>query len=338
MWWLHAVTARHGTLLGGEGPRGTPTIHEGMVYAQGATGIVRCLDGRTGKAVWSIDLLRQYGATADSDRRAVAWGRAGSPLVVDDLLITPYGGPANGRRYSLAAFDRFTGAPRWKSGDRQVSYSSPAVGTLCGQRQVVIVNEDSVSGHRPEDGAVLWSTPWPGSSTASPSASQAVIVPPDRILVSKGYGIGAALLQLVADDNGRIDVQSVWTNPKVLKTKFTNVVVQDASVFALSDGIMECVDLNTGRPRWKNRREGNFGHGQILAAGDLILVQAESGDVVLIEASTDELKILGRVQALQDRTWNNLCLYGPYLLVRNSVEAACFELPLKGDRGGPGAL
>jgi hypothetical protein len=28
-------------------------------------------------------------------------------------------------------------------------------------------------------------------------------------------------------------------------------------------------------------------------------------------------------------TWNNFALYGPYLLVRNSEEAACYKLPLE---------
>ena len=46
--WAHALTARHGTIMGGVGPRATPTIHAGRVYALGATGVLRCLDGATG--------------------------------------------------------------------------------------------------------------------------------------------------------------------------------------------------------------------------------------------------------------------------------------------------
>jgi outer membrane protein assembly factor BamB len=63
--------------------------------------------------------------------------------------------------------------------------------------------------------------------------------------------------------------------------------------------------------------------------GDVLLVQAETGEVIMLEANSDKLMELGRFPALSDQTWNNLCLYGRYLLVRNAVEAACYELPLK---------
>ena len=119
--------------------------------------------------------------------------------------------------------------------------------------------------------------------------------------------------------------------PGVLKTKFTNVAIRDGFAYGLSDGILECIEVDTGKRRWKNRRGGDFGHGQILLVGDVILVQAESGDVVMVEANPVELVELGRFPALSDQTWNNLCLYGRYLLVRNSVEAACYELPLRDD-------
>ena len=90
----------------------------------------------------------------------------------------------------------------------------------------------------------------------------------------------------------------------------------------------ECIEVDTGNRRWKDRR-GNYGPGQILMVEDVILVQAESGDVAMVEVNPDKLVELGRLPALSDQTWNNLCLYDHFLLVRNSVEAVCYELPLK---------
>ena len=107
----------------------------------GATGILRCLDGQSGALVWSDNILQRYQVTPKLDRRAVTWGRAASPLVVEDLLIVPFGGPAGGPCSSLAAYDKNTGALRWKGGDSQVSYASPSLSHLCGVPQVVIVNE-----------------------------------------------------------------------------------------------------------------------------------------------------------------------------------------------------
>jgi len=323
--WTHAVQARYETVSGGVGPRCTPTIDQGRVYALGPTGILRCLDGRDGSLVWSDNILAHYDVTPERDLDAVAWGRSASPLVVDNLVIVPLGGPKGGPYASLAAFDKETGELVWTGGQSQVSYASPSVAELCGVRQVLIVNEDSVSGHRLDDGAELWSWPWRGGSTGSATVSQAVPVSDNQVLLSKDYGVGSALLQLSLTAGGQWEVASLWHERNLLKTKFTNVAVRDGCAYGLSDGILECVDIQSGTRRWKDRR-GDYGPGQILMVDDLILVQAEAGDVVLVEANPNQLVELGRFPALADQTWNNLCLYGRYLLVRNSIEAACYRV------------
>src|SRR6185436_15648996 len=58
--WGDSIPARHENVLGGIGPRSTPTIHNGKIYALGATGVLRCLDGATGKLLWKDDLLDRY--------------------------------------------------------------------------------------------------------------------------------------------------------------------------------------------------------------------------------------------------------------------------------------
>jgi outer membrane protein assembly factor BamB len=175
---------------------------------------------------------------------------------------------------------------------------------------------------------VIWTHPWPGGSSSNASASQAVVVADNQVLLSKDYGIGAALIEVTLKANELWPTRVVWRRTGALKTKFTNVVVHADLVFGLSDGILECVELATGKQRWKDRRRGDFGHGQLLLVGDTLLVQAESGDVVMLDPQGEALKEWGRFSALTDQTWNNLCLYGRFLLVRNSIEAACYELPL----------
>jgi outer membrane protein assembly factor BamB len=327
--WVHGVRARYDTVTGGVGPRCTPTIDDGRVYALGATGVLRCLDGRQGTLVWSDDLLRRFGATPEEDVRAVAWGRSASPLVVDNLVIVPLGGPKGGPYQSLAAYDKKTGELVWTGGATQISYASPSLVELCGVRQVLIVNESTVSAHRLEDGQVLWSWEWPGGSTSNATVSQAVAVAANRVLLSKAYGVGAALIELTRLPDGQWQVSQVWKRPQFLRTKFTNVAQRDGCAFGLSDGMLECIQLDdAGTRRWKFRR-GDYGPGQILMVEDVILVQAECGDVVMVEANAQDLVELGRFPALSDQTWNNLCLYDHFLLVRNSVEAACYDLPLR---------
>jgi outer membrane protein assembly factor BamB len=326
--WSHAMPGRFSHVLGGIGPRSTPTIDEGRVYALGARGRLVCLDGATGRTIWEKDLLQEYGVTAEQEFRSIQYGRSNSPLVFDDLVIIPAGGNVGERIASLAAFDKRTGEMIWEGGKRQISFSSPRRATLAGVEQVLIVNENTMSGHDPVSGEVLWEHPWPGRTASDSSSSQAVPVPPDRVFVSKGYGGGALLVRLSARPDGRIDVTEVWRASRVLRTKFTQVVIRDGYVYGLSDGTLECADLESGERIWK---KGRYGHGQILGVGDLLLILSESGELSLIEPTPDEPnRVLGRIQALEGLTWNNLALSGDLLLVRNSREAAAFRLPLEG--------
>jgi len=325
--WAHGVAGRHSTVMGGTGPRSTPTIDEGRVYTLGAMATLLCLDGSTGSVIWQDDLLERYGVAREDDGKAIAWGRSNSPLIVDDLVVVPAGGPLDGPHVSLAAFNKRTGELVWEAGDRQVSYSSPALATLDGVQQIVSVNEDNVSGHDIATGRVLWEIEWPGKSNANASVSQAVPVGANRLLLSKGYGAGAGLHQLqLADDGESFSAEEIWRESRLLKTKFTNVVIHEGHAYGLSDGILECVELATGERAWK---KGRYGQGQILGVGDFLLVQAEMGDVALVAADPAEYRELAVLPALDGKTWNTLCLTGPLLLCRNSQTAACFRLPVK---------
>ena len=86
---------------------------------------------------------------------------------------------------------------------------------------------------------------------------------------------------------------------------------------------MACIDLSDGKRHWKG---GRYGHGQLLLDGDKIFVLAETGDGVVVQASTAGHTELSRHKLLDGKTWNHPALPAPYLLVRNAVEAACYRL------------
>lgn len=325
MMWAHSVASRFETTLGGVGPRVTPTIDDGWVYAVSARGRLLALDGATGRPHWERDLAADYGLAPEEEARQVRHGRTGSPLVVGELLVVPANGSQE-RPVSLVAYDKKTGERVWEGGDRRISYASPAVATLGGVGQILIVTRRHVSGHDPATGKVLWEREWGIVGRGSPSVSQAVPVAPNRVFLSKGYGVGAALVELVPKGDGTFDSQKLWQSSAVMRTKFTNVALRDGYVYGLSDGILECIELATGRRTWKG---GRYKHGQILRVGELLLVLTETGEVVLVEATPERRnQVLGRFAAIAGKTWNTFALYGPYLLVRNAREAACYKLPL----------
>ena len=151
-----------------------------------------------------------------------------------------------------------------------------------------------------------------------------MVLPDDRVFVSSGYGVGCKLFQIQRDSAG-FQAALIWET-KNLKAKFTNVVPRDGFIYGLDDGILVCLDLATGERKWKS---GRYGHGQMIGVDDLLLIQAESGDIVLVEATPEAHHEVTRFAALTGKTWNNPALAGAYLLVRNDREAACYQLALE---------
>jgi len=323
--WKIEWESRHTTSLGGLGPRSTPVIANGIVYAQGANGYLIAAKLDRGEKVWDKSLLDCVGVELSQAEREVAWGRSSSPLVVRDKVIIPLGG-AGDKLATLICFDAQTGEEKWRTGREQVSYASPTLMTLSQTPQIVSVNNNSVSAHRLEDGTELWRTDWPGSSSGPANVSQPVAVDGQRILLSKAYGSGAKMLKVTGSSEGIWKVEELWKNSSVLKTKFTNVVIHEGYAYGLSDGILECVDLADGKRMWKSKR---YRHGQIMLVGQHLLIMAEDGSVAIGIANPESFEELYRFQAIEGMTWNNPALAGNLLLVRNGEQAACYRLPMQ---------
>lgn len=325
--WQRHIGGEYDNVLGGRGPRSTPTIDSGNVYVLGVSGNLVALDGATGDLLWEHDLLAEYGVSDAEESAAMTHGRAGSPLIVRHMLITGVGG-SRARRVSVAAYDKHSGVLLWEAGDHQAGMASPRLAHLAGREQVLLVNQNVVSGHDPETGAVLWEFDWPGISSADSNVSQAVPVEPNRVFISKGYGGGAALYELDPEPGGRFTARQLWHEPRLLRTKLTNVAMRDGYAYGLSEGILECVEVATGERAWK---AGRYHHGQILLVGEALLVLTEDGELVMVEASPENRNnVLGRFQAINGHTWNNFALYGDILLVRNAQESAAYRLPVAG--------
>jgi outer membrane protein assembly factor BamB len=310
--WSYAYPAHFQSDLAGEGPRATPTISGERVYALGSTGILNCLDLETGKPIWSHDIVKDNGGTVNN------WGISCSPLLADGLVVVDAGGSNN---RSLVTYRAATGEFVWGGGTDGAGYSSPFLTTLAGVPQIVIFNSGGVYAHDPTTGSNLWRYPWPGGQ---PNVSMPVVLPGDRLLVSTGYGIGSELLQIQTNSNGRLHAERIWKSIR-LKAKFTDVIYLGGFLYGLDDGIMVCLDAATGEQKWK---DGRYGHGQEILVGDLLLVTAESGEVILLEPNPQASRELTRFSALSGKTWNPPALAGQYLLMRNDKTAACYRLPV----------
>ncbi len=333
--WAREIGGAFSHVLGGAGPRSTPLIDGGVVYAMGVRGHLVALDGATGAVIWERDVLADYGISIAEEDLNVAYGRPTSPLVVGDRLIVGVGGSV-GNRVSVVAYEKTHGEVLWEAGGHNISMASPGHAVLGDVDQILMVNENWVSGHDTATGSVLWEFEWPGTTAGDSNVSQAVAVPPDKVFISKGYGSGAALYRLAGNGDGTFSPENLWTSARVMRTKLTNVAIKDGYVYGLSEGVLECIDLATGERLWKG---GRYHHGQILLVGDVLLVLSEDGELIMVEASPEsDNNVLGQIQAIEGHTWNTFALYGDIVVVRNEQEAAAYRLPLDQPLGWPASI
>ena len=102
--WRHAYPTTYRDDFGfDEGPRAVPVVASGLVFTFGAEGRLHAIDLATGKPLWNVDAMRQFGVPKGF------FGAAGSPLIEDGRVIANVGGKNAG----IVAFDAKTGKVLW---------------------------------------------------------------------------------------------------------------------------------------------------------------------------------------------------------------------------------
>jgi outer membrane protein assembly factor BamB len=297
----------------GDGPRSTPTWDQGRLYALGATGELRCIDANTGSVIWGKNIL------TDNQAETLQWAMAASPLIVDDKVIVLPGGTSG---KSVVAYNTMNGAPVWKVLNDRQAYVSPMLVELAGRRQIVVVSASRVVGLAPENGALLWNYPW--DTDMGINVSQPVMVDRSRFFISSGYGKGAALVE-VKGSGSTFTATTIWENIN-MKNKFNSSVLHNGYVYGLDEGILTCLDVNTGERKWKG---GRYGYGQVILASGHLILTSDSGDLALVKATPDQYTEVARFSALQGQTWNYPAIADGRLLVRNANEMAAYDISPK---------
>jgi outer membrane protein assembly factor BamB len=309
--WRHRDATRFWESNGGAGPRGTPTLSRGRVYAFGATGILNALDANTGSVIWSRNVAGETGVPVPM------WGFSSSPLVMDDLVVIAAAG-------TLAAYEAATGTPRW-TGPRHdgEGYSSPQLVTIGGVPQIVLITVDGATAVSPGDGTALWEHPWAGMG--GPIVQPALTAEGDLLISTQVNMGGGAIRRLaVAQEQGGWIATERWTTSG-LKPYFNDYIVHKGHAYGFDGAILACVDLADGARKWKG---GRYGNGQLvlLPDQDLLLVVSEEGELALVGATPDRFQAIARVPGIEGKTWNHPVVVGDLLLVRNGEEMAAFRL------------
>lgn len=308
--WEFSEDARFEESIAGAGPRATPLFHDGLVYVVGATGSVNCLDAATGEKKW-------HKAMVAKDVKTPEWGYSSSPILVGNKIVTMPGKPDD---HAVVAFDATTGEEAWAAAKGQHSYTSAHFATICGVPQVLAFTSAGLIALEPDTGKILWQYDWNMKDVAR---CVQPYVDGDTVTISTFMGNDMRKLKITKDDD-KWSHEVLWHSTD-LKPYFNDMVVQDGVAYGFDNKIFACIDLKDGKRKWKG---GRYGNGQVLllAQQKKLLVQAETGEVALLEANPEKLVEVAKFKALNGKTWNHPVVAHGLLFVRNGEEMKCFDV------------
>lgn len=312
--WRHTSPTTYVDQLGkGDGPRSTPAIAGGRVFALGAEGRLQALDLKTGKKIWSRHLPDDY------EMRASFFGVGTSPLVEGDRVLVNVGARGAG----LVAFAADSGKELWKATDQEASYSSPSAATIAGVRHVFFLTREGLVDVDPATGTVRATRRWRARMNASVNAATPLVMD-DHLFLSASYSTGALLLRVRA--NG---VEEVWQGDRSLSNHYNTSVAHGGHLYGI-DGRQEegarlrCVEWKTGKVRWS--REG-FGCAALILAEGRLLALTEGGELVLVDATADAYREKARAPVLKATPCRaEIALADGRLYARDGKKLVCWNL------------
>ena len=265
----------------GHGPRSTPTVSEGLVFAIDQKGVVAALDAETGSVKWTKHLVDDFAG------KMGGWGFSESPLIDGDKLILAPGG----ERAGMVALDKRTGETIWTADELKpgkAEYATILATEINGIPQYVKLFESELVGVAADDGRVVWRSSWGGKTAVIPTP----IVDGNEIYISSGYGVGCKLVRI--DENNV--ATDVWENKNMVNHHGGVIKVGD-HLYGFSDakGLI-CQDWKTGEILW-NEKDRRVLKGSIhVADGKIYALNEDDGTLTLVEANPKGYNEKGRFQ------------------------------------------
>ncbi|HKY30817.1 MAG TPA: PQQ-binding-like beta-propeller repeat protein [Pyrinomonadaceae bacterium] len=296
----------------GTGPHATPLVVGNLLFTSGATGKLHCLDKKSGKLLWSHDLIKEFHGTVRVN------GYSCSPIAYKDKIVMLVGGQAS----SLVAFNQKDGTVAWKKHDFRNSTSSPIIINVDGQDQLVAFMYAEVVGVDPNNGNLLWSHPHPvdfGLNTSTP-----VWGSDNLLFISSGYNGGSRVIKL-SRSGDKTTVEELWSH-RLMRIHFTNAIRVGDFVYGSSGDFgpapFTAVDVKTGKVLWRHR---SFPRASFIFADGRFIILDEDGNLILATVTAEGLTVTSKVQLLS-QSWTVPSLAGTRLYLRDRKKIMALEI------------
>jgi outer membrane protein assembly factor BamB len=284
------------------------------LYVLGGSGDLTALDLATGRKIWSLNLVQQFGGINPY------WGYSESPLVVGDRILVN----AGGRRASIVAVAKADGRTLWQQHNDEAGYSSPMLLRTGSLQQVLFFTGQRAMAVDPRDGRLLWSYNKVANNTANIATP---IVRGTRAFFSSDYGTGAALLDVKAAGNIASATEVYFTRD--MRNHHASSVLVGDYIFGFSSSILTALKFDTGEQAWRDR---SVGKGSLIYADERLYLYSEDGVVGLAEASPAGYREHGRftVPNRSDLpTWSHPVISGGLLILRDQDVVYAYDVRAK---------
>ena len=250
----------------------TPIVDGQRVYVHFGHQGTAALD-LNGKILWKTTELKY----------SPVHGNGGAPILVDNALIFSCDGAS---KPFVAALDKATGKTLWqterKTGSgKKFAFSTPALITVNGQKQVVSPGAGAVCAYDPATGKELWRVDYGQGYSLIPKP----VFGNGLVFVTTGYD-SAGLRAIRPDGSGDVTKSHVaWSLDKAVSLTPSLLLVGDELYMVSDNGIASCLNAKTGEVHWQERIPGNYSASPMLANG-LIYFQNEQGLGTVVKAGT----------------------------------------------------
>jgi len=281
----------------GDGPRTTPSVKDGRVFALSGGMRLVCLNATNGSIIWNNDLQADYGASS------LPWDNCASPCLDDDLIFVNLNTAFDDQ--TLVAFRTSDGGKAWGCGPEGATHTTPIVATLYGVRQVIFATQTGIISVDRATGTHLWKYVYPFDPIDT-SMGAGPLVYSNIVYCTAAYGRGAAAARIdfsdgiwtvgelwFRPDTGSPIYSSIWMTP-VCHQGYIYTLCGENSTFLHTP--LNCIELSTGDLKWSTNE---FGMGGLILVHSNLLVLTERGQLVLSQPNPNAYTELARYQAFQ---------------------------------------
>ncbi|MBN1844694.1 MAG: PQQ-binding-like beta-propeller repeat protein [Sedimentisphaerales bacterium] len=312
-----------------DGPRCTPTIDDGCAYAVGTGGDVVCVEIKTGRELWRKHLQRDLGGGSNP-----GWKFSESPLIDGDKLVCTPGG----RRSVMAALHKKTGQVLWQAampdignrGKDEAGYSSIVISRAAGIKQYVQLTNKGCLGVDAEAGRFLWGYNRIANRVANVPTP---VVWDDYVFCSTAYGTGSALLQIGRQADQVTAQELYFLGADDFQNHHGGFVKVGDFLYGghgHNQGAPTCLEIKTGKIRWKAAQPGGGSAGVLYADGHLIF-RYQDGSVALVEASPEAYRQTGFFRTpdrpgARGESWSHPVIDAGRLYLRHGDVLFCYDV------------